>query len=139
MTRLFIQLHIALYRLTGGALGGNLIVARILLLTTIGRRSGQPRTTPLRYLPYGEAYLIAASNWGKPNPPAWFYNIRANPVVTLQVMDRRMTARAEVAPDALHDELYARFMAADHSFERYPVTSGRTIPVVILRPAVEST
>lgn len=139
MTRLFIQLHIALYRLTGGILGGNLVVARILLLTTIGRRSGQPRTTPLRFLPYGDSYLIAASNWGKPNPPAWFYNIGANPTVTIQVMGRRMTARAEVAPDALHDELYPRFVAADRSFERYPVTGGRTIPVVILRPVAEST
>ena len=133
-TRLFIQFHIALYRLTGGILGGNLIVARVLLLTTIGRKSGQPRTTPLRYLRHGDDYLIAASNWGKPQPPAWFLNLQAQPTVRIQVMSQHLTAQAEVASADQHDALYPQFIAAYQDFERYPITAGRTIPVVILHP-----
>src|SRR5664279_749464 len=105
LIRLFVQLHVALYRLTGGILGGNLLVARTLLLTTSGRKSGKARTTPLRYLRQGDDYLIVASNWGKPQPPAWFYNLQANPTVTIQVMGKRMSARAEIAAGAENDAI----------------------------------
>ncbi len=133
-SRWFIQLHITLYRLTGGILGGNLLVARILLLTTTGRKSGKPRTTPLRYLQQNDTYLIVASNWGKPQPPAWFYNVQANPNVTLQVMGKRLSAQAEIASGAQNDALYAKFVEADSSFDQYRRGVQRTIPVIILHP-----
>ena len=134
LTRLFIQFHIALYRLTGGILGGSTPSAHVLLLTTTGRKSGQPRTTPLRYLPHGDAYLIVASNWGKPNPPAWYLNLQANPTVNIQVMRKRMTALAETAPTEQQDVLYHQFIAVERRFVDYPKNAGRAIPVVILHP-----
>ncbi len=134
LNRLFVQSHRAIYRLTGGVLGANLGDSRTLLLTTTGRKSGQPRTTPLRYIAHGEDYLIAASNWGKPSPPAWFLNLQAKPLVTIQVMNRRMTAQAQVAPDEQQGDFYQQFIAADARFKDYPQSAGRPIPIVTLHP-----
>ena len=134
MSKLFIRLNIFFYRLTAGILGGHLGSATVLLLTTTGRKTGQARTVPLRYLRHADAYMIAASNWGQEKPPAWFNNLVANPTVTIQVMGKRMTARTEIAPDDQHAALYQQFMDADKRFVDYPKTARRTIAIVILHP-----
>ena len=123
-----------LYRLTNGIIGGRFPGATILLLTTIGRKSGQPRTTPLRYLRQGEDYMIVASNWGQGKFPAWFYNIQANPAVTMQVMSKRLSAQAEVAPQQQQAALYRQFIEADKQFAHYQETANRSIPVIFLHP-----
>ena len=132
----FTRLHVRSYRLTRGILGGNLVVARILLLTTMGRKSGLARTTPLRYLRHDDAYMVAASNWGKTSHPAWYYNLSANPDVEIQIMGRHMRASAEIISQGEErDRLYQRFVEADKRFEQYPKTAGgRSIPIVIFRP-----
>ncbi|HVU10393.1 MAG TPA: nitroreductase/quinone reductase family protein [Phototrophicaceae bacterium] len=134
LTRLFIDFHVGMYRRTGGRFGGNLGGAHILLLTTTGRKSGQARTTPLRYLPHGDGYMVVGSNNGQPKPPNWFLNLQANPTVQLQVMDKQISARAEVASAQEHDALYQQFIDADKRFATYVQTSGRTIPVILLHP-----
>jgi F420H(2)-dependent quinone reductase len=133
-TKMFIQLNISLYRLTNGVLGGQFGSSRVLLLTTTGRKTGKPRTVPLRCLREGEAYLIAASNWGKEQPPAWYYNLQAQPVVNIQVMGQHMVARAEAATPEQYDRLYQRFIEADKRFDGYRETAHRTIPVILLHP-----
>src|SRR3954467_177560 len=110
---LFVRLNIFFYRLTGGVLGGKLGSSTVLLLTTTGRKTGQPRTTPLRYLRHGSDYMVVASNYGKEKPPAWFYNLQANPTVNIQVMGKHMTVRAEMASDDEHPALYQQFIEAD--------------------------
>ncbi len=134
LIRLFLWLNIHLYRLTNGIIGGHLGSASVLLLTTTGRKTGKPRTTPLRYLRHDNGYMIAASNWGKEKPPAWFFNLQANPTVTFQVMGKHMTARAELASDDQHDALYQQFIAADKRFIDYPKTAHRIIPIILLNP-----
>src|SRR6187455_1595479 len=78
--KLAMNLHIALYRLTGGRLGGKNIV----LLTTIGKKTGQPRTKPLFHLKEGTSYFVFATAGGNPKNPAWYNNLAANPKVTLE-------------------------------------------------------
>jgi F420H(2)-dependent quinone reductase len=134
LKKVFVQLHMFLYRLSGGALGGKRGKSRVLLLTTTGRKTGKQRTTPLRYIARGDAYMIAASNWGQPEPPAWFKNMQANPTVQIQVMDKTMTARMEIASAEQHDTLYQQFIEADFRFADYPKTARRIIPVIILHP-----
>ncbi len=135
MTKLFVQLNIILYRLTGGILGGNMGGATVLLLTTTGRKTGKQRTTPLRYLPHDKGYMIVASNYGKEKPPAWFVNLQANPQVNFQVMDKHMTARAEIASDAQQPALYQKFINADPRFTEYAKTAApRTIAIILLNP-----
>ena len=131
---LFVRLNIFFYRLTGGILGGNMGGATVLLLTTTGRKTGQQRTTPLRYLRHGSDYMVVASNYGKEKPPAWFYNLQAKPTVTIQVMGKKMTARAEMASDDQQPPLYQQFIDADPRFIEYAKTAKRTITVVLLKP-----
>jgi len=132
---LFVRLNIFFYRLTGGVLGGKLGSSTVLLLTTTGRKTGEPRTTPLRYLPHNNDYMVVASNYGQPKPPAWFYNLQANPTVTVQVMDKHFTARAEIIPDDQQPPLYQQFINADPRFIEYAKTAQpRIIPIIVLHP-----
>ena len=135
LSKLFVRLNIFLYRLTAGILGGNMGGATILLLTTVGRKTGQPRTTPLRYLPHDKGYMVVASNYGQTKPPAWFYNLQANPQVNFQVMNKHLTAHAEIASEAEQPALYQKFIEADPRFIEYVKTAKpRTIAIVILQP-----
>ena len=90
--RLGSRLNTRLYRATGGRLGGTWRVgaalrkpAPVCLLTTIGRKSGEPRTAPLIYLRDGQRFIVVASQGGSPRHPAWYLNLQANPAVTIQV------------------------------------------------------
>src|SRR6266540_2171491 len=72
-------LHRGVYRLTGGKVGGKIGKAPVLLLTTTGRKSGRPRTTPLGYAPAGDGYAVSASKGGRPQHPLWYLNLQATP------------------------------------------------------------
>lgn len=135
MSKIFIALNIFFYRLTGGVLGGKMGTSTVLLLTTTGRKTGKQRTVPLRYLRHDDGYMIVASNWGMEKPPAWYNNLKANPTVNIQVMGKRMTARAEIASDAQRPPLYQEFINADPRFIEYEKTAKpRTIDVILLHP-----
>ncbi|MCA0454953.1 MAG: nitroreductase family deazaflavin-dependent oxidoreductase [Chloroflexi bacterium] len=134
IAKLFVTLNIILYRLTNGAVGSSMGGALLLLLTTTGRKTGKQRTTPLRYFPHEDGYIVVASNYGKEKPPAWFFNIQANPNVKIQVVNKHMNARAEIASDARQPALYQRFIDADPRFIEYAQTAKRTIAVIILHP-----
>jgi len=128
------KLHTRLYRLSGGLIGGRIDGLDILLLTTIGRKSGEKRTVPLPYYRDGKRYVLIASFGGNAKNPAWFHNLSANPDVTLQVGFRRMAAKATVADEAERARIWAQIT---HDFPRYLVYQDKTerkIPVVVLEP-----
>ncbi len=79
------KIHVWLYRTTGGVIGHRSMMGPMLLLTAVGRKSGQSRTNPLLYMPYQGDYFVVGSNGGRPQPPAWLFNVEANPDVTIQV------------------------------------------------------
>ena len=85
---LFGQQHVERYQATDGEEGHDWQGTQTLLLTTTGRKSGEPRTTPLIYAPHGDAYTIVASKGGSDAPPAWYLNLSANPEVEVQVEGR---------------------------------------------------
>src|SRR3954452_20180964 len=90
--------HAAVYRATGGRVGGKLPgVPSLLLLDHVGARSGKRRTTPLVYMPDGENLLVVALKGGHPRDPAWMHNLRANPDTTVQIGRRRIPVRAREA------------------------------------------
>ena len=103
-----------------------------LLLTTSGRRSGQPRTTPLIYGRAGEKYLIVGSRGGAPTHPGWYENLVANPVVRVQVMADRFKARARTATPAERPALWKTMAAIWPPYDEYQQRTAREIPVVIL-------
>src|ERR1700694_6045739 len=93
------QTHRAIFRATKGRIGGKLGKPPVLLLTTIGRTSGQPRTTPLFFQPDGDRLVVIASNGGSSRHPSWYLNLLANPDVTVELEGQSPKMRARTASD----------------------------------------
>jgi len=121
------------FRANHGRVGGWLEGARLLLLTTTGARSGRPHTTPLGYLPDGDRVLVIASAGGAPRHPAWYHNLRANPVATVADGVFTYEARAEVLAGAERDQVFARAVEQDRGWADYQDKANRLLPVVALR------
>ena len=135
LQKIFPKVNVFMYKLSNGKLGGRRRESTVLLLFTKGRKTGKARTTPLRFLKHGDDFVIAASNWGQENPPAWYFNLKANPSIAIQDMDQHFKVKAEeVTHDALYEELYPRFIKADPRFADYPKTAKRKIPLILLKP-----
>jgi deazaflavin-dependent oxidoreductase (nitroreductase family) len=103
-----------------------------LLLTTTGRRSREPRTTPLIYGRDGDRYLVVASRGGAPKHPSWYENLTAQPLVEVQVLADRFKARARTATAAEKPALWKKMAAIWPPYEEYQARTPREIPVVIL-------
>lgn len=132
------RINVKLYRATGGRLGGKWRVGSafpwgipVCLLTTTGRKSGQPRISPLLFLEDGDRIVLVASQGGLPKNPMWYLNIRANPEVTVQIKSRIRQMRARVATDEERAELWPRLVDLYADFDNYQSWTDRQIPVVI--------
>jgi deazaflavin-dependent oxidoreductase (nitroreductase family) len=104
----------------------------LLLLTTTGARSGQPRVAPLVFTRSGEHYVVIASKGGSPSHPDWYHNLVSNPTVTVEVGGETFPARARVAEGDEHDALYAAQAREMPNFAEYQLKTSRKIPVVVL-------
>ena len=130
---LFGQEHVDRYRETDGELGHDWKRgAPVLLLTTTGRRSGEPRTMPLIYQPWHGAHLIVASKGGSQEPPAWFRNLEADPEVEVQIKGDRFRARARVATPEERPDMWRAMAAVWPYYDDYQERTDREIPVVVL-------
>ena len=135
MAQLFGQEHVARYLDTDGEEGHDWVRgAKTLLLTTIGRRTGEPRTTPLIYGRHGDDYLLVASRGGAPRHPAWYLNLVANPTVTVQVKGHRFPAHARTASSEEKPEMWQIMTAEWPEYDGYQRKTERIIPVVVLEP-----
>jgi len=125
-----------LIEVSGGRLGNRFLRgAPVGLLTTRGRRSGRPRTTPLIYLEDGERLVLVASQDGLPHDPRWFGNLVASPEVEFRIGRERRRLHARRASDAEKSALWPRLCAIYRDYEDYQARTDRHIPVVILEPA----
>jgi deazaflavin-dependent oxidoreductase (nitroreductase family) len=126
---------IAEFRSHGGAVGGQFEGAPLLLLTTVGRRSGVRRTSPMMYLDDGAGrWLVFASKAGMPTHPDWFLNLQANPQVTVEIGDRTVSATAVALEGAERDRWFAEQARRYPGFAEYQAKTDRVIPVVALIP-----
>jgi proline iminopeptidase len=130
---LFGDEHVRRYRETGGEVGhiwrrG----AKILLLTTTGRTSGEQRTAPLIYENDGERFVIIASKGGAPEHPGWYRNLRKHPQVELQVKDEVFPARAHTASGEERERLWRLAALQWPDYDTYATKTEREIPVVVL-------
>jgi deazaflavin-dependent oxidoreductase (nitroreductase family) len=123
---------IAEFRANGGRLSGPLAGEQLILLTTTGAKSGQPRTTPIAYTEDNGRLVIIASKEGSPNHPDWFHNLLANPEVTVELGAERFSARASVVAEEERQRLFDQMAAQIPDFARYQEKTTRQIPVVIL-------
>ena len=134
--------NVKLFQLTGGRFGATWRVGSafrhglpICLLTTTGRRSGEPRTVPLLFLPDGDRVILVASQGGLPRHPLWYLNIQAYPEVVVQIGRRKRPLRARAATEAERTALWPRLVEMYADFDSYQSWTDRTIPVVICEPA----
>jgi len=136
---IFSKIHSIVYRWTGGIIGGRIFGNRMLLLTTTGRKTRQPRTKPVGYLTDGDAMIIVGGAAGAAKHPDWWLNLQSHPEAQVQVGRRRLRVSATKAPLDEQQRLWARYPAQHTLFESMQKRVSREIPVVILRPMSEST
>ena len=129
---LFGEEHTRKYRETGGEVGHDWQGTQTLLLTTKGRKSGEPRELPLIYGKSGDDYLIVASKGGADAPPAWYLNIEADPDVEVQVWDDRFPAKARVATAEEKAEMWKTMTAEWPAYDDYQKKTDREIPIIVL-------
>lgn len=104
----------------------------LLLLTTIGAKSGQRRTTPMMYIPDNDRWLVIASNIGAPTHPDWYRNLVAHPEVTVEVGTETFDATAVVTQGAERDQLWTRIVELYPFFAEHQTKTTRQIPVIAL-------
>lgn len=134
----FLPQIVRLDRLVLRLSGGRLMLLSLaglpeLYLTVPGRRSGQPRTTPLLYVPHRGAYLVAGSNWGSPALPAWVHNLRAAGEGEVRVGARRERVRVREVDGVEREELWRVMLATWPNYAHYARRTERRIPVFELR------
>ena len=122
-------MHRELYR----ALGGRFVGQNILILSTMGRRTGQRRSTLLYYVQDGEDYVVIASNGGDDRYPGWWYNIRANPDVEIEVGRSRIPCKAEPVREADRRPLFVKLAHVCSGYTKYEQRTSRELTVFRLR------
>ena len=136
----WISEHLRIYRESGGAEGhmwdssaaGSSGLLPALLLTTVGRRSGEKRTSPLIYGTVGDNYIIIGSKGGANTHPNWYYNLLAKPEVELQVGKELFMARARVAKGKERQQLWEQMLKLYPPYRDYQQKTSREIPVIVL-------
>jgi deazaflavin-dependent oxidoreductase (nitroreductase family) len=130
----FARAHIAVYRRTEGKVGARLLWFPAALLTTIGRRSGQPRTTPTLYLREGDRVVLPASFGGRDEHPMWYRNLRSNPKVHIQIRGEHLDLVARDAIEEERNRFWPRLVRMYPPYRNYRRAADRVIPLVVCEP-----
>lgn len=124
--------HVRVYQETNGETGYIWNGVPILLFTTTGRKSGQPRTNAIIYTPVGDKYVIIASKGGSPTHPAWYLNILEDPNIEVQIKAEKFAATARTADSPEREQLWAEAVKAWPNYDIYQSRTDRKIPVVVI-------
>ncbi len=123
------------FRANEGRVGGQFEGAPLLLLHTVGARTGQQRVNPMMYQALGDGYAVFASKGGAPTNPDWYYNLLAHPRVTAEIGAAAVELTARVAEGQEREQIWSAQKAAYPGFADYERKTARQIPVIILKPA----
>ncbi len=123
------------FRSNQGKVGGQFANADLLLLTTTGAKSGEPRVNPLAYFRIDGKLIIIGSFAGAPVNPAWVHNLRANPAARVEIGTDAFDVTAHELPPAERKTLFEKVAAAAPGFAEYQSKTSRVIPLFELRPA----
>jgi deazaflavin-dependent oxidoreductase (nitroreductase family) len=124
--------HVRVYRETAGEHGYHWRGTTILLLTTKGRRTGEPRTMPLIHRVDGDRWVVVASKGGWQNDPVWFQNLEAEPNAEIEVRDEKIPVVASAAEGAERERLWGLMTQVWPDYDAYQQRTEREIPVVVL-------
>ncbi len=128
------MMHAFIYQLTGGRFGSAMGGMNVLLLTTIGRKTGKVRSTPLSYSQDDNNYVITASNAGQERHPGWYFNLQNDSNVTIQVKGKQIKTTAVTADPQKRTQLWQQLIKTAPAYDEYTQKTSREIPVVILTP-----
>ena len=120
------------FRANAGKVGGHFEGKPMLLIHTTGAKSGKPHLNPVIYTMDGDKLVVIASQGGAPTHPDWYYNLIANPLVTVEVGTETFQTRAEVVPEPDRTRLYQQMITVMDSFAEYERKTTRIIPVIAL-------
>ena len=123
------------FRANQGKVGGPFAGAPLLLLHTVGAKTGQPRVNPVMYQPAGGSYAIFATKGGAPTHPAWYHNLLAHPRVSAEIGSQTVPLVARVADGTERDRIWSAQKRDRPGFADYETKTTRQIPVIILDPA----
>jgi F420H(2)-dependent quinone reductase len=130
------RLHTFMYRRGGGeGLGSTFQNIPVALLTTTGRKTGQPRVSPLYFLRDGDRVIVAASKSGVDQHPMWYLNLKANPKVSVQIKKELLDLSARDATDEERARYWPQLVEMYPSYEDYQSWTDRTIPIIVCEPA----
>jgi F420H(2)-dependent quinone reductase len=129
------KLNVPVYRLSGGRIGGKVGDGPVLLLTTTGRKSGEPRTAPILYLAHGDAMILIDTNGGNERLPGWSHNLKAKPRAEVEIGRRKLAVDARVAEGPEREELWSACTDQYGGFDEYVEWLDRTPSVWVLEPA----
>ncbi len=130
--KLFGPEHVRVYRETGGERGYHWRGTTILLLTTTGRTSGEPRTTPLIHVVDGDRWVVIASKGGAADHPDWYKNLEAAPEATIEVLADEVPVAMSVADGDERARLWSAMTEVWPAYDDYQAKTEREIPVVVL-------
>jgi deazaflavin-dependent oxidoreductase (nitroreductase family) len=134
LTKLFTKINVLLFQLTGGRLGSRMGKQSVLILDTIGRKSGKEYRTPLSYYRDGKNYLVVASNWGEESHPDWFLNLMQHPQTTIETRKKIISVKARQADQSEYSRLWELVTSQNPQYLHYQDGLARQIPIVILTP-----
>jgi F420H(2)-dependent quinone reductase len=123
-----------IYRLSSGRLGGKIQNAPVALLTTTGRKTGEPRVSPLLYLREGNRVILVASRGGSDKHPLWYLNLKANPQVSVQIKDEVLRLQARDATEQEREQYWPKLDVMYPSFGDYRSWTDRVIPILLSDP-----
>jgi deazaflavin-dependent oxidoreductase (nitroreductase family) len=127
--------HQWIYEKTDGRVGASLAGRPMLLLRTVGRRTGEPRTSALLYVHEGDDYAVIASKGGAPKNPGWYHNLVNDPDVEIQVGRERIPVHARIAEGEERTRLWSLANGVNKGqYDAYQARTDRNIPVVVLKP-----
>ena len=136
-TKAFTSFNVAIYRISRGRLGSKLGPQSVLLLHSVGRKSGKAYVTPVTYFSDGNNYLLVASNWGGEKNPDWYLNLLQQKRTTIQVKDRTMPVEAHSVEGAEYDRLWQLVTRQNSQYLQYQQKTPRRIPIVRLTPQMQ--
>ncbi len=129
---------IAEFRANAGWVGGTFAGAPLLLLHSVGARSGEPRIHPVMYLADGDRYIVFASKAGAPTNPDWYHNLKAHPDATIEVGSTTVAVTAAEVTGPDRDAIFTRWVARNPGFGEYQAKTSRIIPVIALTRRAEA-
>jgi deazaflavin-dependent oxidoreductase (nitroreductase family) len=135
--KIFMALNIFIVRVSRGHLGSQLGTQTILLLHSVGRRSGRHYVTPIAYFHKDGYYFLVGSNWGKDQNADWYYNLLAQPHTTIEVKGRKIPVEARQAEGQEYERLWNYAIEHHPPYLHYKEMTSRRIPIVVLQPGSE--